>query len=306
MVAGLGECTECGRLPIHHGTGACSACSASSAARPGGRRSAVVPERRQTMHTRHKTHRRTLVTLAVIAAALAGCSDANSGDTASTGRAGDATSASAPTTSAGATSATTLPSGARRSAKLLRRPHARAVRAPACWPRQEAVRGGRHSRRICHLGAVHLREQAGGARGPACDRAVGRHRRLPEPVRGVERGAHHSVGAIVDALVRQRLTSATRLREVDLAGYRGKYVEVTTPTDRDYARCDDAELNLWEGRPEGGYWTREPGMVERLWILDVDGQPMVIQMAVPPSATDPQIHALTHIVEAATFETPDA
>ena len=44
-------------------------------------------------------------------------------------------------------------------------------------------------------------------------------------------------------------------------------------------------MNLWEARPDGGYWTRMPGMVNRLWILDVDGQPMVIHLAVPPSAT---------------------
>jgi hypothetical protein len=114
--------------------------------------------------------------------------------------------------------------------------------------------------------------------------------------------APRSVRATADAFLQQRLTSTTGPREVDLAGYHGLYMEITTPTDLDYGACDDAELNLWEGRPVGGYWTRMPGMVNRLWILDVDGQPMVIQMAVPPSATGPQIHAMTDIVEAATFE----
>lgn len=258
------------------------------------------------MHTRHTTHRRTLVTLAVIAAALAGCSDANSGDTASTGRAGDATSASAPT-SAGATSATTLPSGAQKVGEIAEGgltpgryalppvgpgkkpfavvdiPDGYATWGPFIYASKPAEPEDPLAIGLWVVTGVYLNPCAESNEVPTT-----------------------SVGAIVDALVRQRLTSAARLREVDLAEYRGKYVEVTTPTDRDYARCDDAELNLWEGRPEGGYWTREPGMVERLWILDVDGQPMVIQMAVPPSATDPQIHALTHIVEAATFETPDA
>jgi hypothetical protein len=115
-----------------------------------------------------------------------------------------------------------------------------------------------------------------------------------------------TVRATADALLRQRLTSATRPREVNLAGYHGLYMEVITPTDLDYGTCDDAEVNLWEGRPDGGYWTRTPGMVNRLWILDVDGQPMTIHMAVPPSATAPQIHELTDVVEAATFKSPDA
>ena len=102
------------------------------------------------------------------------------------------------------------------------------------------------------------------------------------------------------------MTSSTRPREFDLGGHHGIYVEVTTPTDLDYSKCDDAEVNLWEARPDGGYWTRTPGMVERLWILDVDYKTIVIHMAVPPSATGPQIAALTDIVEAATFETPKA
>jgi hypothetical protein len=114
-----------------------------------------------------------------------------------------------------------------------------------------------------------------------------------------------SVRATADAFLRQRFTSSTRPREVALGDYHGLYLEVTTPRDLNYGACDDAEVNLWEGRPDGGYWTRMPGMVNRLWILDVDGRPMVIHIAVPPSATGPQIHAMTKIVEAATFETTD-
>jgi len=112
-----------------------------------------------------------------------------------------------------------------------------------------------------------------------------------------------TVRATADAFLQQRFSSPTRPREVDLAGHHGLYMEITTPTDLDYGACDDAEVNLWEGAPDGGYWTRMPGMVNRLWILDVDDQPMVIHLAVPPSATVGQVHAMTDIVEAATFDT---
>ena len=47
-------------------------------------------------------------------------------------------------------------------------------------------------------------------------------------------------------------------------------------------------------------------MVEKLWITAVDDKPIVIHMAVPPSATGSQIHAMTDIVEGVTFKTPDA
>jgi len=112
-----------------------------------------------------------------------------------------------------------------------------------------------------------------------------------------------SVRATVDAFLQQRFTSPSRPRKVELAGHHGLYMEVTTPTELDYGACDDAEMNLWEGRPDSTYWTAMPGMVNRLWILDVDGHPLVVQLAVPPSATRPQIHAMTNIVETVTFET---
>ena len=102
--------------------------------------------------------------------------------------------------------------------------------------------------------------------------------------------------------VRQRLTSATKPHAVELAGYSGLYMELTTPTQFDYGKCNDDEVNLWEGRPEGGYWTWMPGQLERLWILNVDDQPLAVHMAVPPSATAAQIQAMNDIVEAATFE----
>ena len=257
------------------------------------------------MNARHTTNAGLIAAVATLGVVLAGCSDANGSDATSTGGASDVTSASAPT-SAGATSAATLPSGAQKVGEIAEGgltpgryalppvgpgnkqfavvdiPDGYATWGPFIYANKPAEPEDPLAIGLWVVTGVYLNPCA-------------ESREVPTA----------SVGATFDALVRQRLTSATMLRNVDLGGYRGIYVEVTTPTDRDYTRCDDAELNLWEGRPEGGYWTREPGMVERLWILDVDGQPMVIQMAVPPSATDPQIHALTDIVEAATFETPD-
>ena len=90
-----------------------------------------------------------------------------------------------------------------------------------------------------------------------------------------------SVRATAKAFLRQRLTSSTRPREIEVAGHHGLFMEVTTPTDFEYATCDDAEMNLWDGRPDSSYWTRMPGMVNKLWILDIDGEPMLIQRSGP-------------------------
>jgi hypothetical protein len=111
-----------------------------------------------------------------------------------------------------------------------------------------------------------------------------------------------SVREIASAFGRQRLTSVTKPRAVDVAGYHGLYMEVATPTDLTVSTCEDYELNLWEGRPDGGFWTTYAGLIVKLWILDVDGQPMVIHMAVPPPAKSPQIQEMTHVVLSTTFE----
>ena len=113
--------------------------------------------------------------------------------------------------------------------------------------------------------------------------------------------AGDSVRSLADAFLRQEVLSATKPRPVSLAGYHGLYLEIAAPTDQDYSQCDDAELNFWDARPSGSRWTRMPGMRDRLWILDVDGQPMMLAMFVPPSATDEQIDKITDILDEARF-----
>jgi hypothetical protein len=110
-----------------------------------------------------------------------------------------------------------------------------------------------------------------------------------------------SVRTLADAFLRQEVTSVTKPRPVTLAGHHGLYLEITAPTKLDYFRCNDAELNFWESTPAGERWTRMPGMRDRLWILDVDGQPMMLAMFVPPSATDKQVDQMTDILAATQF-----
>jgi hypothetical protein len=113
--------------------------------------------------------------------------------------------------------------------------------------------------------------------------------------------AGDSVRSLADAFLRQEVTSVTKPRPVTLAGLDGLYLEITAPTTFDLSPCNDAELNFWESTPAGERWTRMPGMRDRLWILDVDGQPTVMAMFVPPSATDAQIDEFTDIVKGTRF-----
>jgi hypothetical protein len=113
--------------------------------------------------------------------------------------------------------------------------------------------------------------------------------------------AGDSVRTLADAFVRQEVLSVTKPRHITLAGYDGLYLEIAAPTHKDYSHCKEAELTFWESKPTGSRWTRMPGMRDRLWILDVDGQPMMLAMFVPPSATDEQIDKITDILNDARF-----
>ncbi len=115
--------------------------------------------------------------------------------------------------------------------------------------------------------------------------------------------AGDSVRTLANAFVEQEVLTATRPRPVTLAGHHGLYLEIAAPTKPSYSRCKEAELTFWEAEPAGSRWTRMPGMRDRLWILDVDGQPMVLAMFVPPSATEEQIDKITDILDGARFVT---
>jgi hypothetical protein len=105
-----------------------------------------------------------------------------------------------------------------------------------------------------------------------------------------------TVRGLAASLVDQRRTTTSDPRPVRLAGYRGLYLEVTSPTHLDYATCNDAEVNYWRAG-NADRWTRMPGMLDRVWILNVKGRPLMWVMAVPPSASTRQVERMTDIVE---------
>ena len=59
--------------------------------------------------------------------------------------------------------------------------------------------------------------------------------------------------------------------DVTIDGYAGKTIELSVPDDINFADCDDGQFQSWEGRTH-----QEPGQIDRLYILDVDGQRVVI------------------------------
>ena len=115
-----------------------------------------------------------------------------------------------------------------------------------------------------------------------------------------------SVGDLVAALVAQPMRSATRPTDVTLAGYKGRYVEVSVPADMksstwtNFDACDaDAggshDFQGWLGNGMGNRYEQVPGQVDQLWILDVKGQRLVVDATYSPDTTPAdrdQLHVL--------------
>jgi hypothetical protein len=108
-----------------------------------------------------------------------------------------------------------------------------------------------------------------------------------------------SVEDLADALVAQKSTSASAPEPVTLAGHHGLYVELASP--RDISKCGK-DPALW-GDP-GGRGIYSDHQIDRLWILDVDGQRLVVNAAHGPSATTSEIDELTSMVKSLEFVEP--
>lgn len=114
---------------------------------------------------------------------------------------------------------------------------------------------------------------------------------------GVAPSAGDTVEDLAAALRAQELTTTTRPVRVSLDGHNGLYLEMTAPADLDVEKCRDGVLSLWEEAP---LFHDEPA-VERFWILDVDGQRVVLDIGGPAAATDEAVRLFTGIVATATF-----
>lgn len=85
-----------------------------------------------------------------------------------------------------------------------------------------------------------------------------------------------AVGSTVDdlasAFAAQTAYDSTTPTEVTLSGYSGKKMDLTMPSDVDFATCNEGGFFIWEG----SIYAQGPGNVWHLWILDVEGSRIVI------------------------------
>jgi hypothetical protein len=115
--------------------------------------------------------------------------------------------------------------------------------------------------------------------------------------------AGRTVEELVAKFRRQHLTHLTAPVPVTVDGYQGLSLELHVPKGIDFTACPD--YNLWESDPAGARHMSSPGEFDRLWILDVDGE--VVVLTVTADADDPKssLDELADMVESAEFVARD-
>ncbi len=122
-----------------------------------------------------------------------------------------------------------------------------------------------------------------------------------------------TVDDLVAALEAQPMRHATTPIDVTLDGYHGRYLEWSVPDDMvvtgdgDFEACDVEPSNghrdfvSWLGNGFGERYQQVAGQVDMLWVLDVDGQRLVIDATYSPDAAEADRAELADIVESLRF-----
>jgi len=121
-----------------------------------------------------------------------------------------------------------------------------------------------------------------------------------------------TVDDLVGALVAQKPRIATEPTEGTLGGYPGRYLEWLVPADMvvtgdaDFHGCDSQEnghLDFvgWFSNLDAEQYAQVAGQVDRLWVLDVDGQRLLVDAAYSPDTTHADRSELDQVAESIRF-----
>jgi hypothetical protein len=125
-----------------------------------------------------------------------------------------------------------------------------------------------------------------------------------------------TVADLVESLMAQKTRNATPPRAVELAGYSGVYLEWSVPEDAvvtgdaDFEGCDTWPENghqdfvSWLSTGDGERYQQVPGQMDWLWVLDVDGQRLVVDATHTPSSSEEDIAQLRQVADSLSFQAP--
>ena len=106
-----------------------------------------------------------------------------------------------------------------------------------------------------------------------------------------------TVGHLASALNRQPYLATTKPVAVTVGGMNGLFVKASVPDDANVSACQEGSVDVIMQDPQG---VEEPGTVDRIWILDVDGVRHVLR-ARTFGATKRDAKLVTQLVKSITF-----
>jgi hypothetical protein len=125
----------------------------------------------------------------------------------------------------------------------------------------------------------------------------------PDPCEGVRQSVEGGATDIVAALTEQRTVQPSAARPVSVEGYSGQLAQFRVPSGLDVEKCWDGE-SLKPFGIGSSYTSVFPGWTYRVWVLDVEDDPLVIMAAHGPETTPTELAELTAMVESITFVAP--
>jgi hypothetical protein len=112
-----------------------------------------------------------------------------------------------------------------------------------------------------------------------------------------------TVDEVVAALQAQPGRDASVPVDVTVSGYAGQSMTLRVPDDVVFASCDRSEFRSWVEDPaaDSARYHQDPGQIDELTILDVDGVLVVIDAAYYDGTPATVVDELRGMVESATF-----
>lgn len=110
-----------------------------------------------------------------------------------------------------------------------------------------------------------------------------------------------TVADLAHALAALPLTNGMDPVPVSLGGYDGLYLEISVPTDMNFDDCVNNMFVSLRADDGGLRFHQGPGQVDQLWIVDVEGDRVVVGASYMPETDPDEIDALTEMVESISF-----
>ena len=107
---------------------------------------------------------------------------------------------------------------------------------------------------------------------------------------------------LANALAAQPLLKVTRPKPVSITSGRGVYIEVRIPYRVNSAACQGGDVALFTWKRPPDWWEVPAGSVMNYWILNMDGQRLILAGWCEITCTEADFEVLGRMAESVTFE----